>query len=344
MSSNRKPVKFDLNLKGQKINTVEQLQDNFSADILPIFQSGILAKWFNARDLTEQTIVLNTISKDASELEQLKGLCHVLGLSEDEEVLKYLLEQRLSLQTIPGQDEIEILPATHEVNLEELFLIVPEVTLPNGTIVPSFQVTRYAASKSHCNIPQNSVALPISEAVPWVKVSSDEARAACQGMGGRLITVTQWLAIAYDVAHQACNWDSGIVGVGNLFQGLGQKTVENVQSGSYVSSDPNVQRWFTLSNGEKICDMNGNIYHWIFDDVQDNRNRLIAKPIDRHLISLITFQLNADEQNLNIWPSRAVDRSSYWSFILNVGMFDLDRFYGFDFSYDAIGFRCTKGH
>lgn len=343
MNLNVKPVKFDLSLNGQKVSTLEQLQDNFSADILPLFQSGLLAKWFASRDLTDQAMVINAISKETSELEQLKKLCQVLGLDDDETVLQYLLDARSSLQRdIKSQNEIEIPPVVSEVNLDELFLIVPEVTLPNGAIIPSFQVARYVASQSHIKTFPNDVSVPIAEAMPWVQVSFDEAKAACQEMGGHLITATQWLAIAYDVAHQACNWDSGIVGVGNLFQGLRQKTVGNVKPANYVSSEPNVQRWFTLSNGEKICDMNGNVFQWVFDDVQDNKTRFIAKPIDKHFIALITFQPKNEEEGLSGWLNRALGREAYWRSVLNAGMFNLDQFYGFDFSYDAVGFRCTK--
>ncbi|NDU79955.1 MAG: hypothetical protein G3I11_01195, partial [Ferrovum sp.] len=62
----------------------------------------------------------------------------------------------------------------------------------------------------------------------------------------------------------------------------------------------------------------------------------VAKPIDKYFIALITFQLKNNER------SRVLDRGSYWYSVLNAGMFNLDQFYGFDFSYDAVGFRCTK--
>lgn len=32
------------------------------------------------------------------------------------------------------------------INLDELFFVVPEVTLPNGTAVSSFKVAHYVAS------------------------------------------------------------------------------------------------------------------------------------------------------------------------------------------------------
>ena len=74
-----KIIKFDLQLEGVIITNLDELQDNFSADILPIFQSGRLAKWFQSRDLLEQAAATEAIAKDGSELQQLKAICQVLG-------------------------------------------------------------------------------------------------------------------------------------------------------------------------------------------------------------------------------------------------------------------------
>lgn len=94
-----KKIKFTLPLKGLKIYTLEELQDNFSADILPIFQSGKLAKWFKSRDLLNEVAAIEAIAKDGSELQQLKAICQVLGLDDDEEVLQFLLEDRPAAAT-----------------------------------------------------------------------------------------------------------------------------------------------------------------------------------------------------------------------------------------------------
>lgn len=96
-----KLIKFDLSLKGVRVATLEALQENFSAEILPIFQSGRLAKWLKSRDLLEQAAAIEAIDKNASELQQLKAICQVLGLDDDEEVLQFLLVQPLGIITAP---------------------------------------------------------------------------------------------------------------------------------------------------------------------------------------------------------------------------------------------------
>lgn len=94
MSTSVKMIKFDLNLKGVKVTNLEQLQDNFCADILPIFQSGRLAKWFKSRDMLEQATAIGAIDKSSNELQQLQAICQVLELDDDEDVLQFLLDDR----------------------------------------------------------------------------------------------------------------------------------------------------------------------------------------------------------------------------------------------------------
>lgn len=109
-----KPIRFDLSMKGVKITNFEELQDNFSAEILPLFQSGKLARWFKSREMSEQALAVEAIDKNGRELQQLQGLCQVLGLDADEEVLQYLLDDRQAPQAAPlavvaeaSEDEIE---------------------------------------------------------------------------------------------------------------------------------------------------------------------------------------------------------------------------------------------
>lgn len=95
-----KMIKFDLRLQDVKVTNLEELQENFCADILPIFQTGRLAKWFKSRDLSELAQAIDAIDKNSSELEQLAAICRVLELDDDSEVLQFLLEDRFSRQTV----------------------------------------------------------------------------------------------------------------------------------------------------------------------------------------------------------------------------------------------------
>ena len=89
-----KIIKFDLQMKGVKVTNFDELQDNFSADILPIFQTGRLAKWLMSRELVAQSEAIAAIDKNSTELQQLAFICRVLELDDDEEVLQFLLDDR----------------------------------------------------------------------------------------------------------------------------------------------------------------------------------------------------------------------------------------------------------
>ncbi len=90
-----KTIKFDLSMNGAKIATLSDFQENLTAEILPIFQSGKLSKWLKSRDLLEQATAIEAIDKNASELEQLEAMCQALGLGYDEKALQFLLVQHV---------------------------------------------------------------------------------------------------------------------------------------------------------------------------------------------------------------------------------------------------------
>lgn len=230
----------------------------------------------------------------------------------------------------------------NKVKAESLFITVPETTLPNGKVVPSFQVGQFAASKGHCGIPQSTLS-----AKPWVNINYHNAVAACKDSGLNLLTETQALAIAIDISQQDINWTGGKVGEGKLYQGLHKGTVSSAQPGDYESPDAEERRWHQLSNGERIYDFAGNIYEWIFDDVQGDENGLIAKPFAEDSASL-QAPYPSMEKGMGWrpdagtdWSGYALIRGGFWSSGANAGAFSL----GLDrpvSGFGLVGFRCTK--
>jgi formylglycine-generating enzyme required for sulfatase activity len=222
-----------------------------------------------------------------------------------------------------------------------LFITVPQVTLPNGTVVPSFQVGQFVCSKG-----EDGKAAINAEGAPWVRINFEDAKAASREIGAEMITELQWLAIAHDVANQDCNWTGGKVGEGDLFQGLRNDTVNERQPGAFVSSDTTEQRWLTLSNGERICDLNGNVYQWVFDNVQGDENGIIARDFAEDSPSITTPQYPSEENGMGNyevwdWSGHALIRGGCWCSESNAGVFCLG--YGWhDYGNVGIGFRCTK--
>ena len=155
------------------------------------------------------------------------------------------------------------------------------------------------------------------------------------------------VAASSNVAQQDCNWTGGKVGEGSLFQGLRKNTVDFAQPINFVSDDPDEQRWFTLSNGEKIQDINGNIWQFVFDDVQGDENGRVARPFDENSPSLITPPFKRKTKGVgwfpianSDWIGYALFRGGYWYSDAIAGVFAL---VGDDGGgYVNVGFRCTK--
>jgi uncharacterized protein YjbI with pentapeptide repeats len=87
-----KMIKFNLTLSGATVSTFDELQDNFSAEILPIYRTGRLLKWLQARELTEQVQAVQAITLSDDDRELLGALCRALALDDDTEVINFLLK------------------------------------------------------------------------------------------------------------------------------------------------------------------------------------------------------------------------------------------------------------
>jgi hypothetical protein len=225
----------------------------------------------------------------------------------------------------------------------DLFITVPETTLPNGTLVPSFQVGQYACSQGDDN-----KAVITAEGKPWVRINYREARKACEEAGFNLITELQWLAIAWDASQQDCNWTKGNVGEGKLFRGIRNNKVGGPQPGVYKTGDAKERRWLTLSNGMQICDLNGNVFSWVFDDVQGDKEGLIAKPFTADSPSLATAPYPSLKKGMGWrpdaganWSGFALVRGGCWCSGARAGVFRLNYDWPGGVS-GVVGFRCTK--
>ncbi len=101
---------------------------------------------------------------------------------------------------------------------------------------------------------------------PWRDINANDAAAKCESLGSNfhLISNPEWLAIARDIENVDTNWTGGTVGTGCLFRGnSGDSTC-----GYYSATDPdsgagrNSRAKHTLSTGEEIFDISGNMYEW----------------------------------------------------------------------------------
>lgn len=225
----------------------------------------------------------------------------------------------------------------------DLFITVPDVTLPNGTLVSSFRVGQYA-----CTVGQDGKAAVTAAAAPWVCINFANAKQACIDAGYKLITELQWLAIAWDASQQPSNWTKGEIGKGKLFRGLRKSAVSSAQPGNVEPADKKERRWLALSNGERICDVNGNVWQWVYDDVQGNGQGVIARAFSADSPSLATAPYPSEKKGMGYrpdagadWSSDALLRGGCWNSGGCAGVFSLGRDHP-GFEYVSIGFRCTK--
>jgi hypothetical protein len=221
------------------------------------------------------------------------------------------------------------------------FITVPETTLPNGHVEPTFQVGQFLCSKG-----VDGKAEVTAEGTPWTSIKFADAKAACEAIGAALITETQALAIAHNVAAQDCNWTKGKVGEGKLFRGLRKGNVSSAQSGTYEPTDPKERRWLTLSNGERICDINGNAFSWIFDNVRGDSGGLtgIIEADSMSLQAPFPSQENGigwRPDGRRDWSGLALVRGGCWYSESSAGVFYLNIGWR-DRELDLVGFRCTK--
>ncbi|WP_270657721.1 hypothetical protein [Aeromonas sp. Y293-4] len=60
-----KTIKFNLIVDGKPIRNLDELRENFNIeDVLAFYRNGLLSRWLESRDLTEEFSELKTISED----------------------------------------------------------------------------------------------------------------------------------------------------------------------------------------------------------------------------------------------------------------------------------------
>lgn len=219
---------------------------------------------------------------------------------------------------------------------------VPETTLPNGQVVPSFRVAKYLSSRGPGDMP-----VSFATGAPWVEINYHEACAAAASAGLRMLTETQALAIAWNISQQDINWTGGKVGEGKLYQGLHRGNFSSAQAGNIESEDTEERRWLELSNGERIFDVAGNAFSWIFDDVHGDEQGVVAQRFEADDISLQAPYGIREKgtgwrpDGARDWSGNALIRGGYWGSESSAGAFNLYNYWPY-YRYDLVGFRCTQ--
>ena len=137
----------------------------------------------------------------------------------------------------------------------------------------------------------SGVATSEPSGTPWVNINFTDARAECSQLNSeystfdgtfRMITNREWMTIARNAEQQSTNWADGVIG-SNVSSGGGLKrgNTGSLDSASYDGANPadrsidtNTKAMLTLSNGETIWDLAGNIWEWT--DMLENGSTFIG--------------------------------------------------------------------
>jgi formylglycine-generating enzyme required for sulfatase activity len=194
-------------------------------------------------------------------------------------------------------------------------------------------------------------AVSVEEGKPWVKISQTNAKAACEAIGAHLITNAEWMAIARDIESVNSNWSDTVLNRGN--------------SNTYASmngTNPLLgfnKRTHTLSNGEIIWDIAGNVNEWVDETRlpseipsyreawrEFNSAEYTSKlpynevgPVNSTRTSSNGVGITYIDNNKSVY---AFLRGGDWSYDTNAGVFTLTLTDSPSGSNMYVGFRCAR--
>lgn len=123
---------------------------------------------------------------------------------------------------------------------------------------------------------------------PWVDVSQDSAKIYSKNVTGcrdcHLIGEAEWLTIAQNVISVPSNWSGGAVGSGYIYGGHNDNTpanslTANTDDQGYSDTGEtsgNQKRTLTLTNGEVIWDLAGNVREWTSGQVSGGQPGVVG--------------------------------------------------------------------
>ena len=165
-------------------------------------------------------------------------------------------------------------PSAYSPSCPTGYVSVPAIAYYPGS---SFCVMKWEAKTGSSVVAATTAAA----GTPVSSINRDNSRASCRliGAGYDLISNAQWQTIARNIADQATNWSTGTSYSGELSRGHSDSAPLNVLAASTDNDGCNgtgqtcsdvlwdsQRRTHTLSNGEVVWDIAGNVEEWVSDN------------------------------------------------------------------------------
>jgi len=148
-------------------------------------------------------------------------------------------------------------------------------TCPSGFIgVPAnttLGISDFCVAKYEMKDAGGSVAVSQAADTPWVSITRPNAETECTDQSWEMLTNAQWQTIARNVESVSANWTAGgVLKQGNNGGTCGAGDTDACYDGANPADrglDTDQKAMFTLSNGEEIWDLSGNVFEWVVEDV-----------------------------------------------------------------------------
>jgi prepilin-type N-terminal cleavage/methylation domain-containing protein len=158
-----------------------------------------------------------------------------------------------------------------------------------GLTTPNTGFNSIANDSTATTAANNRAIASVASGFPIANISQTTAASYCSTAGASLITNAEWMTIARNIEGQLSNWTTGTaasnaIGTGGLYRGHSDfnpatALAAGADNDGYIGTNDSgfsiQRRTHTLSNGEIIWDLSGNVLEWTNNTIM---GRDVPKP------------------------------------------------------------------